>query len=779
MKPLLLYLLQVIICSGIFYGYYHLFLRNKKFHQYNRYFLLVATAGSILVPFLNIPVYFAPQEQQAVWINTLSGISSPDSILFISKKSSGSSVFTLTNILIAMYCLAAVVIFSRFLISLFRIKRIIKNHEVEKIDDINFVNTDEKGTPFSFFNWMFWNKKITLQSENGQQIFRHELFHIREKHSWDIISLEILTIIFWVNPFFHVIKKELTTIHEFLADKFAVREEDKWNYAEMLLMHLMGTPTLRLTNPFFHNQIKRRIAMITSSQQPKYQYLRKVLVLPLLAMVAFLFAFTYKQKQLEKQEEQAQQNLENLALQFTSPPDTPKVKLQLKGTTMQASKIVIHPGTADSSFKAAANPKLYIVEGQQYNREQLVAKYGDVIEFDGEVHITEANNAEAIKKFGEAARNGVIEFKTSEAKKNTVVALRALNETKIGNDPMIVINEVVQQPPVDFQSINPNSIQSVTILKDANATLKYGDKAKDGVIEITTKDFEGFKKVEGKQINGEVKEVRLDKPKLDEVVIVGYGKARGKVEGVQVKPSEKLKNVDLEEIKKNNLQLKEVTVQGYTTVKDDNKVFTTMEVAPRFDGGKEAWNKFLMKTMDPVVPVDNGAPEGTYTVYVQFIVDMEGNLSDFKALTNHGYGMEEEVIRVLKAGPKWLPGEQNGRKVKAYAKQPVTFAITGETEEEKNLATPSLEKSLESIAAIYPNPAGNSITIPYSAQASGSGEIRVRDMSGKILMTQRTSLNKGANTLTLNVSSLAQGTYLISVGEGSQPSARTYKMVKQ
>ncbi len=777
MKPLLLYLLQVIICSGIFYGYYHLFLRNKKFHQYNRYFLLIATAGSILVPFLNIPVYFAPQEEQAVWINTLSGISSPDSILFISKKSDGGSVFTLTNILIAMYCFAAIFVFTRFLISLFRIKRIIKNHEVEKIDDINFVNTDEKGTPFSFFNWMFWNKKITLQSEDGQQIFRHELFHIREKHSWDIISMEVLTIIFWVNPFFHIIKKELTTIHEFLADKFAVREEDKWNYAELLLMHLMGTPTLRLTNPFFHNQIKRRIAMITSSQQPKYQYLRKVLVLPLLAMVAFLFAFTYKQKQLEKQEEQAQQNLENLALQFTSPPDTPKVKLQLKGTSVQASKIVIHPGNTDSSFKAAANPKLYIVEGQQYNREQLIAKYGEVIEFNGVVHVTEANNAEAVKKFGEVARNGVIEFKTSESNQQAVVSLRGINSART-DDPMIVINEVVQMPPVNFQSINPNSIESVTILKNEKATSKYGAKAINGVIEIKTKDFEAFQ-VEGKQITGEVKEVPLDKPKLDEVVVVGYGKTKGKVEGLQIKPSEKLQGVKLEEIKKNNLQLQEVTVQGYATVKDDNKVFSTMEVAPRFNGGKEAWNKYLAKNLSPLVPVDNGAPEGTYTVDVQFIVDMEGNLSSFKALTNHGYGMEEEVIRILKAGPKWLPGEQNGHKVKAYAKQPVTFVISSEADDEKSLAPAALEKSLENIAAIYPNPAGNSITIPYSAQASGSGEIRVRDMSGKTFMTQKANLNKGANNLTLNVSSLAQGTYLISVSEGSQQAARTYKMVKQ
>ena len=71
MKTVLLYLLQVIISSGILYGYYHLFLRNKKFHQYNRYYLLMATVISICIPFLRIPVYFNPAETEPMLSKTL------------------------------------------------------------------------------------------------------------------------------------------------------------------------------------------------------------------------------------------------------------------------------------------------------------------------------------------------------------------------------------------------------------------------------------------------------------------------------------------------------------------------------------------------------------------------------------------------------------------------------------------------------------------------------------------------------------------------------------
>jgi hypothetical protein len=177
-----------------------------------------------------------------------------------------------------------------------RIARLANIYPGEKIDNIRFINTSEPSTPFSFFRWLFWNKKIELNSYNGQQIFRHELFHIRQKHSWDTIFLEITAMLFWLNPFFHLIKKEIKVIHEFLADKFAVVENREWDYAELLLMQVLGSPNARLTNPFFHNQIKRRITMLTTSKKPGAQYLQKIMVLPFAVIIIVLFAFSYKNK---------------------------------------------------------------------------------------------------------------------------------------------------------------------------------------------------------------------------------------------------------------------------------------------------------------------------------------------------------------------------------------------------------------------------------------------------------------------------------------------------
>lgn len=111
---------------------------------------------------------------------------------------------------------------------------------------------------------------------------------------------------------------------------------------------------------------------------------------------------------------------------------------------------------------------------------------------------------------------------------------------------------------------------------------------------------------------------------------------------------------------------------------DENKIFEKVEIEAQFPGGDAAWKKYLERNLSSFNPADNGAPAGTYTTYVQFVVDKDGNISDVKALTNYGYGMEDEAIRVIKKGPAWTPAIQNGRKVKAYRKQPITFVVQDE-----------------------------------------------------------------------------------------------------
>ena len=94
-----------------------------------------------------------------------------------------------------------------------------------------------------------------------------------------------------------------------------------------------------------------------------------------------------------------------------------------------------------------------------------------------------------------------------------------------------------------------------------------------------------------------------------------------------------------------------------------------------FPGEERGWRTFLEKNLDPAVPVKNRAPEGIYTVMVQFVVDKQGRVTDIKPLTNFGFGMEDEVVRMLKKSPAWVPAIQFGKNVKVYRRQPVTFVV--------------------------------------------------------------------------------------------------------
>ena len=111
---------------------------------------------------------------------------------------------------------------------------------------------------------------------------------------------------------------------------------------------------------------------------------------------------------------------------------------------------------------------------------------------------------------------------------------------------------------------------------------------------------------------------------------------------------------------------------------DSAKVFEKVEVEASFKGGVSAWHRFLLTNLNASIPLDNGAPEGRFTVLIQFIVDKQGEISNFKALTKYGYGMEDEAIRVIKESGKWTPAEHGGKKVIAYRKQSITFLIGSE-----------------------------------------------------------------------------------------------------
>jgi protein TonB len=110
-------------------------------------------------------------------------------------------------------------------------------------------------------------------------------------------------------------------------------------------------------------------------------------------------------------------------------------------------------------------------------------------------------------------------------------------------------------------------------------------------------------------------------------------------------------------------------------VKKEPDIWEKVEVAAKFDGD---WSRYLTRNLRAEVPVDNNAPAGRYKVQVKFVVDVDGTISDIVPLTNVGYGMEQEAMRVIRQSKKWVPAFQNTKHVKAYHIQNIVFEVVGD-----------------------------------------------------------------------------------------------------
>lgn len=293
MLPYYWYLLKVLICSGILLGYYWLFLRNKLFHRYNRFYLLLAMGLSMLLPLIKINFWQQDLQTNSA-IRVLQAVSDGDAYMNTVVLSSHKNNWDFETLYPILYWLVSLVFVLALLRTLYIIRNLLKQYPAKKIEEINFINTDDDSTPFSFFRFIFWNNSIDIDSTTGRQIFKHEVAHIQEKHTYDKLFVNTTLIFFWCNPFFWLYRKELNMIHEFIADKKAVEDNDTAAFAAMILQSAYPRHRFELTNNFFYSPIKRRLRMLTKIDNPRISYFARLMVLPL-AIIVFA-AFTFKAK---------------------------------------------------------------------------------------------------------------------------------------------------------------------------------------------------------------------------------------------------------------------------------------------------------------------------------------------------------------------------------------------------------------------------------------------------------------------------------------------------
>lgn len=265
----LYYLLEANLYLALFYGCYHLLFHKETFYTINRYFLIGATLLAFALPLFQIGYlnsFFQHPEYETLTTRPGKPIAKDGSDLI---KLSISSLYALVVIFFSL----------KLLRDLYRIIALSRTTKRCQDGQVIHIELEQGRTAFSFFNLLF----IPADATGKETILKHEMVHIQQKHSLDILFFEIVQILNWFNPVSYLIKKDIKLLHEYIADELTTNEEiQKHDYALFLIRNSFGAETKQLSNQIFNPSIlKQRINMLNKEKSTGRARLKLLLAVPL------------------------------------------------------------------------------------------------------------------------------------------------------------------------------------------------------------------------------------------------------------------------------------------------------------------------------------------------------------------------------------------------------------------------------------------------------------------------------------------------------------------
>lgn len=275
------YLLKVSFGLVLFYALYWGLLRKHTYFTANRIYLLLAIGLSCLAPWVVLPE--AAHEQVPMRVMALGAVTG--GVVQVEKP----PLFTLEEGLAMAYLVGVFFMLGRLIWRLSQVFKLVRAGEHQPFEDCVLVTVDDSSmSSFSFFNYLVLNQKDA--SVYGQVVVSHELVHIQQRHSWDLLWVEVVQALLWFNPILIFYKRSLKEIHEFIADENATNG-DRLSYAYTLAGYALGVSPQTLTNNFFDvKQLKSRIAMLTKKRSSKWVLGRYLMVVPVVVALVVLVA---------------------------------------------------------------------------------------------------------------------------------------------------------------------------------------------------------------------------------------------------------------------------------------------------------------------------------------------------------------------------------------------------------------------------------------------------------------------------------------------------------
>lgn len=269
------YIIQAVGFQLIFLMIYDLLLKRETFFNANRSYLILTPVISLLLPFIRLEALRSTVPEEVIVQLPAILIGSSSEVI----NSGSDSVFQAWN----WIWISGIVVSAVFLLlKLLRFRATIKRSIAVGRTDLNLRVIPNSNMAFSFLQTVYLGDQLT--DEQKEHILQHELVHVRERHSIDLILFELMKLVLWFNPMVYIYQRRLSVLHEYIADRDVALRSSRKRYYEQLLAQTFQTDKISFINTFFkHSLIKKRIIMLNRSNSKKSASFRYLLLLPILA----------------------------------------------------------------------------------------------------------------------------------------------------------------------------------------------------------------------------------------------------------------------------------------------------------------------------------------------------------------------------------------------------------------------------------------------------------------------------------------------------------------
>lgn len=676
----MVYFLKINVAIALFYAFYRLFFYKDTFFTWRRTALLCFFAVSAIVPLFNIQTWIEQQEPMAAMADLYATVVLPELTLTPQPETDWKQLLA-DGIGIA-YWLVVALLTARFLVQLTGIIRLGRRCPTQKIDDTTVHLLPRPEGPFSFFRWIFVYPDVHT-GEELHEILTHERTHARQWHSIDVMIGELACIVCWFNPFAWLMKREIRTNLEYMADEKVLEtghDSRTYQYHLLGLSHHKAAATIY--NSFNVLPLKKRITMMNKRRTRAIGRTKYLMFLPLAALLMIVSNIEAVAR--------ATQKITAEVMEAVTPAETPEVQ-------PQPENIAPLPKQEPDNIAPSSQPEMNVAPIPQQEKSKKVTYKGKIVDDEADNPISDVKiivdhkyqsitkstvNAQGEFRI-ETSPEASILFEYSGKDGKTLARMcRPAELAKMDPDNMVIelipvniiksnvtdddVYEVVENMP-EF----PNGGMG-ELMKYLSANIRYPEAAhKAGIQGRVTVQF-----VVGKDGSiGNVSILRGVNADLDAEAIRVISSMPKWKPGTQKGEPVKVKytvpvmfRLAPEPVEK----IDETTVVGYHTPVA-GEVYDVVDKMPEFPGGMTGLMQYLSKNIRYPAEAQTKGIQGRVTVAV--IINTEGKAVNASIVRSVDPSLDAEALRVASTMPDWVPGTKDGKPVNVKYTFPVTFRL--------------------------------------------------------------------------------------------------------